>query len=103
MFTEIGYGASELSDSTAPCFIGLCGTRRYGTANYQSLTSSWLKLTPAPALGYYGDSGGPFLIGAGAAETRVVAGTLFGGTNSQEFVYRLDTREARAFLTPFLH
>jgi hypothetical protein len=53
----------------------------------------------------YGDSGGPNFLGAGAAETNIVAGTTITGDfmcRATNVVYRLDTPSARGFLAPFV-
>ncbi len=53
----------------------------------------------------YGDSGGPNLVGAGATETPVIAGTTITGDalcKATNVTYRLDTPAARAFLGAFV-
>jgi hypothetical protein len=53
----------------------------------------------------HGDSGGPNFLGADDTETSIVAGVTIAGDPlgiSQNVAYRLDTPEARAFLSQFV-
>lgn len=54
---------------------------------------------------FYGDSGGPNFLGAGADETNIVAAITVTGDfmcRSTNVVYRLDTESARTFLSQFV-
>jgi len=72
--------------------------RYAATGGLNALTKSWLRISMNPAHGdggtCYGDSGGPNFLGAGAAETNVVAATTVTGDTrcrATNVDYRMDT------------
>jgi len=83
--------------------------REYSVGTLNSVTKSYLRISQNPATGNggtcYGDSGGPNFLGAGAAETAIVASTTITGDancKSTNVTYRLDTTSARAFLKDYV-
>jgi hypothetical protein len=78
-------------------------------ASLNSINPTWLRLSQNQATGdggaCYGDSGGPNFLGAGAAETNIVAGTTITGDalcKATNVIYRTDTASARNFLSHFV-
>ncbi|HXF98592.1 MAG TPA: hypothetical protein VNJ46_08275 [Gaiellaceae bacterium] len=54
---------------------------------------------------FFGDSGGPHFVGAGATETRVTVSVTVTGDRwcrATDKTYRLDTPQARSFLDGFV-
>jgi len=106
LFTQVGFGASKLTESMRPCVAGACRTRRRAVAAFQSLEAAWLGLSPYPTRrpfqGYFGDSGGPLFARAGTAQTRVIAGIFVVGDKDGDWAYRLDTPFAREYLGQFV-
>jgi hypothetical protein len=106
-FTAVGYGVLERQHGPGggkPDFPDNA-MRRFATSTLQTTKPAWLQLSMNPSHGdgggCYGDSGGPNFVGAGAGETRIIAGiTITGDTvcRATNVIYRLDTASARHFL-----
>jgi secreted trypsin-like serine protease len=103
-FTSVGYGAQSVTVDHGPVFH-YADIRFVASGGLNAVTSSWLRISMNPAHDdggtCYGDSGGPNFFGAGATETRIVAGTTITGDfrcRATNVDYRLDTASARAFL-----
>ena len=108
-FTPVGYGAQEVSNGPGGKQLSYSDVRFMATGTFNTITSSWLKISMNPAKGdggtCYGDSGGPTFLGAGATETDIVASTTITGDmwcRSTNVTYRLDTASARNFLDDFV-
>jgi secreted trypsin-like serine protease len=108
-FTAVGYGNQERMVGGGPPVFGPYGTRRVAVGSFFALNKNWLRLSMNPALGdggtCYGDSGGPNFVGAGSAETKMIAGVTSTGDvpcRATNVIYRVDTPAARAFLGQFL-
>ena len=109
-YTAVGYGGQERSfDGQGKPFIAYEDKRESAVSAFGALNPAWLRLSQNAATGNsgtcFGDSGGPNFIGAGAAETPVIAGTTITGDTQcvqSNVVYRLDTKSARAFLNDFV-
>jgi Trypsin len=107
-FTSVGYGAQSVTVGKGPTFH-YSDTRFIATGGLNSVTPSWLRISMNPAKGdggtCYGDSGGPNFLGAGSAETDIVAATTITGDTmcrATNVDYRMDTVSARAFLGRFV-
>lgn len=108
-FTAVGYGSQQMQVGGGVWSFPSLGVRQRAVSGFLALTKGWLRLSQNRALGdggtCYGDSGGPNFVGAGPAETDVVAGLTVTGdfpcfaTNT---AYRLDIETARAFLAQFV-
>lgn len=108
-FTSVGYGAQSVTVDHGPTF-------HYADIRYVAMSDTlfainktWLRVSMNPTLGdggtCYGDSGGPNFLGAGGAETNIVAATTVTGDfrcRATNVVYRLDTPSARLFLAQFV-
>jgi secreted trypsin-like serine protease len=108
-FTVVGYGGQEPVNQPGGPVIGFLDTREFSTASLNSINPAWLRLSQNPATSdsgaCYGDSGGPNFLGAGAAETNIIAGTTITGDalcKATNVIYRLDTDSARNFLSAFV-
>jgi V8-like Glu-specific endopeptidase len=108
-FTSVGFGAQSVTNGPGGKVLHYQDTRYVATGTLNSVTSSWLKISMNPAKGdggtCYGDSGGPNFLGAGSAETNIVAGTTITGDawcRSTNVDYRMDTTSARAFLRQYV-
>lgn len=108
-FTVVGYGGQEPVNQPGGPVIGYLDTREFSTASLNAVNPTWLRLSQNPATGdsgaCYGDSGGPNFLGAGAAETNIVAGTTITGDalcKATNVIYRTDTPSARNFLSGFV-
>jgi secreted trypsin-like serine protease len=102
-FTAVGYGDRERVKGGSQGFL-YDGWRWTATSYYNSLQSSWLRLTQNASVGAggtcFGDSGGPNFF----AGTTVIAATTITGDSqcvSTNVDYRMDTAEAQAFLAQF--
>lgn len=105
-FTAVGYGAQSVTTGQVFHYADI---RYVATGRLFTQNKNWLRLSMVAALGdggtCYGDSGGPNFLGAGAAETNIIAATTITGdfacvaTNVD---YRLDTESARAFLDDYV-
>jgi hypothetical protein len=107
-FTSVGYGAQSVTVDHGPVFH-YADVRFVAAGTLNTVTSSWLRISMNPAHDdggtCYGDSGGPNFLGAGATETRIVAGTTITGDfrcRATNVDYRLDTTSARAFLGQYV-
>ena len=108
-FTVVGYGGQEPVNQPGGPVIGYLDTREFSVASLNSINPTWLRLSQNQATGdsgaCYGDSGGPNFLGAGAAETNIVAGTTITGDvfcKATNVIYRTDTASARNFLSHFV-
>jgi len=108
-FTVVGYGGQEPVNQPGGPVIAYLDTREFSTASLNSVNPAWLRLSQNPATGdsgaCYGDSGGPNFLGAGSAETNIIAGTTITGDalcKSTNVIYRTDTASARNFLAQFV-
>jgi hypothetical protein len=108
-FTSVGYGAQSVTIDHGPTFH-YADIRYVATSDTLfAINKAWLRISMNPTLGdggtCYGDSGGPNFLGAGAAETNIVAATTITGDfmcRATNVVYRLDTQSARSFLSSFV-
>jgi hypothetical protein len=108
-FTAVGYGGDEVINQPGGPVIPYYDQRQYSTSTFSAINPGYLRLSQNPATGAggtcYGDSGGPNFIGAGLAETNVIAGTTITGDalcKATNVIYRLDTASARSFLRAFV-
>jgi len=108
-FTAVGYGGQEAVNQPGGPVIGYLDTREYAVSTLNAIGPSYLRLSQNQATGNggtcYGDSGGPNFLGAGRAETDVIAGITITGDSlckSTNVTYRLDTESARAFLDDYV-
>jgi len=108
-FTSVGYGAQAVTNGPGGKTFHYADIRYVATGTLNSVTPSWLRISQNASTGNggtcYGDSGGPNFLGAGAHETRIVAGTTITGDTpcrSTNVDYRLDTASARAFLRHYV-
>jgi secreted trypsin-like serine protease len=106
-FTAVGYGTYRDDKTGGPHALGGYGDRKYVEQGFNALTTSWLRLSENPSTGSggtcYGDSGGPHFLG-GPASDHIVATTITGDAQCRatDTDYRLDTAEARAFLSQYV-
>jgi secreted trypsin-like serine protease len=96
-FTAVGYGATSGSSNDY-------GERRYAVSTFKSVDRTYLRLSQHNGSGgtCYGDSGGPNFVGAGTAETKVIASTTITGDTwckATNVTLRLDTQSVREFLS----
>jgi trypsin len=102
-FVTVGYGLARQDKSGGPHSLFDDGQRRVATQSYNSLLKAWLTLSMNPSTGSggtcFGDSGGPHFLGV-----TVVAVTNTGDRfcRAQDKTYRLDTPQARSFLSGFV-
>lgn len=109
-YTAAGYGGQERTfDDKGKPTIAYEDKREFAVSEFGALNQAWMRLSQNAATGNggtcFGDSGGPNFIGAGTAETKVLAGTTITGDTQcvqSNVIYRLDTRPARAFLKDFV-
>jgi hypothetical protein len=108
-FTSVGYGAQSVSSGPGGHTFNYADVRFVAVGALNSESQTWLRVSQNASTGNggtcYGDSGGPNFLGAGATETRIVAGTTITGDmycRSTNVDYRLDTPSARAFLGQFV-
>jgi len=83
--------------------------REWAVSTLNAINPAWLRLSQNPATGdggtFYGGSGSPNLVGAGATKTNIVGGTTITGDSlckATNVIYRLDTDSARSFLSRFV-
>ena len=108
-FTSVGYGAQSATIDHGPTFH-YADVRFVATSDTLfAINKAWLRISMNPTLGdggtCYGDSGGPNFLGAGDAETNIVAATTITGDflcRATNVVYRLDTESARSFLGQYV-
>jgi V8-like Glu-specific endopeptidase len=108
-FTSVGFGGQEAVNQPGGPVNAYLDKREYSVGSLNSINPAWLRLSQNIATGdggtCYGDSGGPNFLGAGATETRTVAGTTITGDSlckATNVIYRLDTDSARNFLSRFV-
>lgn len=108
-FTAVGYGGQEPVNQPGGPVIGFLDIREFATSTLNATNRAWLRLSQNPHTGdggtCYGDSGGPNFLGAGDAETNIVAATTITGDalcKATNVVYRTDTASARDFLGQFV-
>jgi V8-like Glu-specific endopeptidase len=105
LFTSVGYGAYEVTNSPGGHQYLYNDVRGVATGTLNSINASWLRISMNPAKGdggtCYGDSGGPNFLGS----TDIVAATTITGDSvcrSTNVDYRMDTVSARAFLSAYV-
>lgn len=108
-FTAVGYGSQEVTNGPGGQRLTYEDIREFTVSGFDALGKTYLRLTQNPALGYggtcYGDSGGPNFLGAGPAETDVIAGLTTTGDRfckSTNTTTRVDTDQARNFLGEYV-
>ncbi len=108
-FTSVGYGTLGFTSGGGSPTPIRGQARAYAVGSFNSLGPDQLHLSQNAALDdggtCNGDSGGPNFLGAGADETRVIAGlTSTGDTycKATNVTYRLDTPAARQFLAQYV-
>jgi hypothetical protein len=106
-FTPVGYGSYAPQNGSGGFTYLYDDLRQQATGSFNSLTTSWLRLSQNPSHGdggtCYGDSGGPNFLGD-ASSNLLVATTITGDTqcHATNVDYRLDTPDARSFLSGFV-
>ncbi len=105
LFTSVGYGAYEVTNSPGGHQYLYNDVRMVATGTLNAINPAWLRISMNPATGNggtcYGDSGGPNFLGT----TDIVAATTITGDaicRSTNVTYRLDTPSARTFLGQFV-
>jgi secreted trypsin-like serine protease len=108
-FTNIGYGVQEPVPGPGGITNAFPMERWSSVSSFWALTPSWMLLNQNHAAGSAGtcsgDSGGPQFLGAGASETNTQVSITIKGDSfcfATNWVYRLDTPQAREFLDDFL-
>jgi len=108
-FTSVGYGTLAAQNGPGGQTFPIDDVRKYAVGTLNSVTASWLRISQNASHGdggtCYGDSGGPNFLGAGAAETNIIAATTITGDTacrSTNVDYRLDTPSARTFLAGYV-
>jgi hypothetical protein len=106
-FTAVGYGTVRVDKTGGPNAFFFDSTRRYATQSFLSLQPAWLTLSENPSTGSggtcFGDSGGPHFLG-GVDSNLEVSLTVTGDSvcRATDKTYRLDTKEARDFLSRYV-
>jgi V8-like Glu-specific endopeptidase len=107
--TAVGYGAQSVTMGKGGATFHYADIRYVATGSVNAMNKAWIRASMNPATGdggtCYGDSGGPNFLGAGAAETNIVAGTTITGDfvcRATNVDYRLDTESARSFLAQYV-
>ena len=105
LFTSVGYGAYEVTNSPGGHQFLYNDVRGVATGTLNTVTKAWLKISMNPSAGNggtcYGDSGGPNFLGT----SNVIAATTITGDSvcrSTNVDYRLDTASARQFLGQYV-
>jgi hypothetical protein len=108
-FTAVGYGTVRETKTTGPHGILDNLDRNRAEQGFSALTKAWLYLPMTLANGNggtcYGDSGGPHFIHLDGQETDIVVSlTSLGDIQcvASDKTYRVDTPNARAFLSQFV-
>jgi hypothetical protein len=108
-FTSVGFGDQSVTNGQGGKTYGDVDVRYVATGTLNAINPAWLRISQNPAHGdggtCYGDSGGPNFLGAGSAETNIIAATTIGGDTvcrSTNVDYRLDTASARSFLSQYV-
>jgi secreted trypsin-like serine protease len=106
IFTNVGYGTSQMTNGSAgPQEFPDTNRRMTSTSHFTALNKAWLRLSQNNAHGdggtCYGDSGGPQFIGSSntLASVTVTGDTACYSTN---VTYRLDQAGARDFLKNYV-
>jgi secreted trypsin-like serine protease len=109
LFTSVGYGVQEPQPGPGGITNPFPMERWYAVGEFDALNKTWLRIAQTQATGdggtCSGDSGGPQFLGAGADETATqVSITITGDVFcfATNVAYRLDTPQARAFLSQFV-
>ncbi len=109
LFTSVGYGIQEPQTGPGGITHEFPMERWYAVGEFSALNATYLRIAQTQATGdggtCNGDSGGPQFLGAGADETDVqVSITITGDIEcfATNVVYRLDTPQARSFLSQFV-
>lgn len=109
LFTSVGYGVQEPQTGPGGITNPFPMERWYAVGEFDALNKTWLRISQNQATGdggtCSGDSGGPQFLGAGANETETqvsitITGDVFCFATNVD--YRLDTPQARAFLSQFV-
>jgi secreted trypsin-like serine protease len=102
-FTSVGYGDQEPANEPGGKVYPFTGERRVADGAFNSLQDVWLKLSQNPANGNggtcFGDSGGPQFLGNVQVSITISGDTVCRAVNLD---YRLDTPQARDFLSDFV-
>jgi V8-like Glu-specific endopeptidase len=105
LFTSVGYGAYEVTNSPGGHQYLYNDVRMVATGTLNSTNKTWLRISMNPATGdggtCYGDSGGPNFLGT----TDIIAAITITGDavcRATNVDYRLDTTSARDFLAQYV-
>jgi V8-like Glu-specific endopeptidase len=107
-FTSVGYGSYDPQNGPGGWTYRFDDIRQQAHGSYNSLQTSWLRLSQNGSTGNggtcYGDSGGPNFLG-GSTSRLLVATTITGDTQCQStnVDYRVDSASARAFLGKYVN
>jgi secreted trypsin-like serine protease len=109
LFTSVGYGIQEPVPGPGGITHAFPMERWYAVGQFSALNKVWLRIAQTQATGdggtCSGDSGGAQFLGAGADETPIQASiTITGDVEcfATNVDYRLDTPQARAFLSDYV-
>lgn len=109
LFTSVGYGIQEPERGAGGITHDFPMERWFAVGEFDALNATWLRIAQTQATGdggtCSGDSGGPQFLGAGTTETNTqVSITITGDLEcfATNVTYRLDTPQARAFLSQFV-
>ncbi len=109
LFTSVGYGVQEPNPGPGGIVNPFPMQRWFSVGEFNALNKAWMRISQNQATGdggtCSGDSGGPQFLGAGADETPMqVSITITGDVFcfATNVVYRIDTPQARAFLSQFV-
>ena len=104
-FTSVGYGVLEPVNGPGGKVFPLTGDRNVSIGGFNALTDAWLKLSGNPSHGdggtCFGDSGGPQFLEDTLTQVSI---TITGDAvcRATNVDYRLDTPQARDFLSDFV-
>jgi secreted trypsin-like serine protease len=109
LFTSVGYGVQEPQPGPGGITNAFPMERWFSVGEFDALNNTWLRIAQTQATGdggtCSGDSGGPQFLGAGSNETKTqVSITITGDVFcfATNVAYRIDTPQARAFLSQFV-
>lgn len=109
LFTSVGYGVQEPQPGKGGITNAFPMERWFSVGEFNALNKAFMRISQTQATGdggtCSGDSGGPQFLGAGANETNTqVSITITGDVFcfATNVVYRIDTPQARAFLSQFV-
>jgi hypothetical protein len=102
LFTQVGYGASKLTESMRPCVAGACRTRRRAVAAFASLGAAWLGLSPHRTGRPFRATSATQAAPCSRGPARGIAGIFLAGNQDGDWAYRLDTPFAREYLGQFV-